>query len=30
VTYSFEILKKSIPEGVNPAKKEAYLSDSEF
>jgi hypothetical protein len=25
-----EVLQKTFPEGVNPKKKEAYLSDEEF
>lgn len=28
--FSYEALKTNVPEGVDPTKKEAYLSDQEF
>ena len=28
--FDYEVLKKGIPEGVNPAAKETYLSDEQF
>lgn len=30
VTHAYEVLKKGCPEGVDPTKKESYLSDAEF